>query len=69
MKFEWDQRKNEVVGVNKLIALSDGSFIENIRPTTNNRVARRLRIRTKAISRKVNGSKNKTKASPEKRWT
>jgi putative transposase len=50
------------VGVNKLIALSDGSFIENIRPTTNNRVARRLRIRTKAISRKVNGSKNKTKA-------
>lgn len=50
------------VGVNKLLALSDGSFIENIRPTTNKRTARRLRIRDKAISRKVNGSKNKAKA-------
>jgi putative transposase len=50
------------VGVNKLIALSDGSFIENIRPTTNKRVARRLKIRARAISKKVNGSKNKSKA-------
>jgi putative transposase len=50
------------VGINKLIALSDGSFVENIRPTTNDRTARRLRIRAKAISKKVNGSKNKAKA-------
>jgi putative transposase len=33
------------VGVNKLVALSDGSFVENIRPTTNSRTARRLAIR------------------------
>lgn len=50
------------VGVNKLVALSDGSFIENIRPTTNTRTARRLAIRQRAASRKVNGSKNKAKA-------
>ena len=50
------------VGVNKLVALSDGSFIENIRPTTNAKNARRLAIRQRAASRKVNGSKNKTKA-------
>lgn len=50
------------VGVNQLVALSDGSFIENIRPTTNPRTARRLAIRQRAISRKVKGSKNKAKA-------
>lgn len=50
------------VGINKLIALSDGSFVENIRPTTNKRTARRLKIRARAISKKVNGSKNKSKA-------
>jgi putative transposase len=50
------------VGVNKLIALSDGSFVENIQPTTNPRTARRLKIRSRAISKKVNGSKNKSKA-------
>ncbi|WP_226594471.1 hypothetical protein [Microseira wollei] len=38
------------VGVNKLVAVSDGSFIENIRPTTNNRTAGRLAIRQRAIS-------------------
>jgi putative transposase len=50
------------VGVNKLIALSDGSFVENIQPTTNPRTARRLKIRSRAISKKVDGSKNKSKA-------
>jgi putative transposase len=50
------------VGVNQLVALSDGSFIENIRPTTNTRTARRLAMRQRSASRKVNGSKNKTKA-------
>jgi putative transposase len=50
------------VGVNKLVALSNGSFIENIRVTTNARTARRFVIRQRAASRKVNGSKNKAKA-------
>ena len=50
------------VGVNKLVALSDGSFIENIRVTTNSRTARRLAIRQRAASRKIKGSKNKAKA-------
>lgn len=50
------------VGVNKLVALSDGSFIKNIRPTTNNRTARRLAMRQRATSRKRSGSKNKAKA-------
>ncbi len=50
------------VGVNKLVALSDGSFIQNIRPATNTKTARRLAIRQRASSRKVNGSKNKAKA-------
>ena len=50
------------VGVNKLVALSDGSFIDNIRVTTNHKTARRLAMRYRSASRKVNGSKNKTKA-------
>lgn len=50
------------VGVNKLVALSDGSFIENIRPATNVKTARRLAMRQRAISRKTKGSKNKVKA-------
>jgi putative transposase len=50
------------VGINKLVAISDGSFVENIRPTTNNRTARRLTMRQRAISRKRQGSKNKAKA-------
>lgn len=50
------------VGVNKLVAISDGSFADNIRPTTNDRTARRLRIRKRAISKKQKGSKNKAKA-------
>jgi putative transposase len=50
------------VGINKLVAFGDGSFVENIRPTTNKRTARRLEIRARAISKMVNGSKNKAKA-------
>ena len=50
------------VGVNLLVALSDGSFIENIRATTNPSTARRLTIRQRAISRKTKGSRNKAKA-------
>ena len=50
------------VGVNKLVALSDGSFVENTRPATNPRIARRLAMRQRAASRKRNGSKNKAKA-------
>ncbi len=50
------------VGVNKLVAVSDGSFVENVRITTNSRTARRLAIRQRAASRKLKGSKNKAKA-------
>ncbi|WP_392476676.1 transposase [Nostoc sp. C110] len=50
------------VGVNKLVALSDGSFVENIRVTTNIKTSRRLTMRQRAISRKRQGSQNKNKA-------
>jgi len=50
------------VGVNKLVSLSDNSFVENIRLTTNNKTARRLKMRQRAASRKAKGSKNKSKA-------
>ncbi|WP_313931471.1 transposase [Nostoc sp. FACHB-133] len=50
------------VGVNKLVALSDGSFVENIRVTTNIKTSRRLTMRQRAISRKCQGSQNKNKA-------
>ncbi|MBR8833356.1 MAG: transposase [Stigonema ocellatum SAG 48.90 = DSM 106950] len=50
------------VGINKLVALSDGSFQENKRTATNTRKARRLAMRQRAISRKQKGSKNKIKA-------
>ena len=60
-----DQCKSVVgidVGVNKLVALSDGSFQENKRIATNKRTARRRAMRQRAISRKQQGSKNKIKA-------
>ncbi len=50
------------VGVNKLVAISDGSFQENKRVATNKKKARRLAMRQRAISRKQKGSKNKIKA-------
>ncbi|MBR8834323.1 MAG: transposase [Stigonema ocellatum SAG 48.90 = DSM 106950] len=50
------------VGINKLVALSDGSFLENKRFATRSRTARRLAMRQRAIARKQKGSKNKIKA-------
>ncbi len=47
-------------GINKLVALSDGSFIENPRFATNKRHQRRLRIRQRQVNRKVKGSKNRS---------
>lgn len=50
------------VGINKLVALSDGSFIENIRVTTNSKTSRRLAMRQRAAARKHKGSQNQNKA-------
>ena len=49
-------------GINKLIASSDGSFVENPRFATNKQTRRRLRIRQRRVNRKVKGSKNRSKA-------
>lgn len=53
------------LGINRLVALSDGSFIENPRHSTNKRIRRRLRIRQRRINRKVKGSINRRKAGIE----
>ncbi|MBR8840148.1 MAG: transposase [Stigonema ocellatum SAG 48.90 = DSM 106950] len=50
------------VGITRLVALSDGRFLENKRFATNKRKARRLAMRQRAIARKQKGSKNKIKA-------
>ena len=50
------------VGINKLVSLSDGSYIENPRFGTNRRQQRRLRIRQRRVNRKVKGSNNRAKA-------
>jgi putative transposase len=50
------------VGINRLVSLSDGSFIENPRFATNKKTRRRLRIRQRRVNRKVKGSKNRAKA-------
>lgn len=50
------------VGINKLVSLSDGSFVENPRFATNKATRRRLRIRQRRVNRKVKGSKNRAKA-------
>ena len=50
------------LGINKLVSLSDGSFVKNIEVTTNFRIARRLTIRHRAASRKQKGSTNRKKA-------
>ncbi len=49
------------VGINKLIASSDGSFVENPKFATSKRVQRRLRIRQRRVNRKQKGSKNRAK--------
>jgi len=53
------------VGINKLVALSDGSFIENPKFSTNKQIRRRLRIRQRRVNRKVKGSRNRSKAGVE----
>ncbi|MCL6749478.1 transposase [Nostoc sp. CCCryo 231-06] len=53
------------MGINKLIALSDGSFIENPKFATNQKTRRQLRIRQRRVNRKVKGSKNRRKAGIE----
>lgn len=53
------------LGINRLVALSDGSFVENPRHSTNKRIRRRLRIRQRRISRKVKGSSNRRKGGIE----
>jgi len=53
------------VGINKLVSLSDGSFIENPKFATNKKIRRQLRIRQGRVSRKVKGSKNRRKAGIE----
>jgi putative transposase len=49
-------------GINKLIASSDGSFVENPRFATNKQIRRRFRIRQRRVNRKVKGSRNRSKA-------
>jgi putative transposase len=53
------------MGINRLIALSNGSFVENPRFATNKRTRRRLRIRQRRVNRKVKGSINRRKAGIE----
>lgn len=50
------------VGINKLISLSDGSFLENPKFASNKKILRQLRIRQRRVNRKVKGSKNRSKA-------
>jgi putative transposase len=53
------------MGINKLVALSDGSFVLNPKLATNKRTRRRLRIRQRRVNRKVKGSNNRKKAGIE----
>jgi putative transposase len=53
------------VGINRLIALSDGSFVENPRFATNQKTRRQMRIRQRRVNRKVKGSNNRKKAGLE----
>lgn len=53
------------VGINKLIALSDGSFVENPKFATNKKTRRQMRIRQRRVNRKVKGSNNRKKAGIE----
>ena len=64
-RFQYSPVKSAVgidVGINKLISLSDGSFIENPKLATNKKIRRQLRIRQRRVNRKVKGSNNRTKA-------
>ena len=50
------------MGINRLVSLSDGSFVENPRFGTNPKTRRQLRIRQRRVNRKVKGSSNRKKA-------
>ncbi len=50
------------VGINKLISLSDGSFVQNPKFATNKKTRRQLRIRQRRVNRKIKGSNNRKKA-------
>ena len=52
-------------GINRLVALSDGSFVENPKFATNQITRRQLRIRQRRVNRKVEGSNNRRKAGIE----
>ena len=69
LKDELPERNEDVnssvgidVGINKLVSLSDGSFVENPRFATNKKIRRQIRIRQRRVNRKVKGSKNRAKA-------
>lgn len=49
-------------GINKLIASSDGAFVENPRFATNQKTKRLMRIRQRRVNRKQQGSANRAKA-------
>jgi putative transposase len=53
------------VGINQMISLSDGSFVENPKFATNKKTRRQLRIRQRRVNRKVKGSNNRKKAGIE----
>ena len=50
------------VGINKLISLTDGSFIQNSRFANSKKIRRQLRIRQRRVNRKAKGSNNRKKA-------
>ncbi len=50
------------VGINKLISLSDGSFVQNPKFATNKKTRRQLRIRQRRVNRKIKGSNNRKKS-------
>jgi transposase len=53
------------VGINKLVSLSDGSFVENRQFATNKKTRRQLRIGQRRGNRRVKGSHNRRKAGIE----
>ncbi|MEL6319265.1 MAG: transposase [Cyanobacteria bacterium J06626_14] len=49
-------------GINKAMAASDGSFVENRRFATNRSTKRRMKIRQRRVNRKKKGSNNRAKS-------
>jgi putative transposase len=52
-------------GINKLMASSDGSFVENPKFATNRKTKRLMQIRQRRVNRKQKGSKNRAKAGKQ----